>query len=80
MHSVVNLPWETFRRLKTMSRHSIGWVALISSRKWLWNWTGIYSAIAGRSRRLATRDAWEGSNVAASTPATLAMRSRTAAP
>ncbi len=29
MHSVVNLPCETFSRLKTMSRHSIGWVSLM---------------------------------------------------
>ena len=54
-----------------MSRHSIGWVALTSSRKGPWNWTGIFSAIAGRSRALATREAWEGSSVAASAPGQL---------
>jgi len=45
-----------------------------------WNWTGIFSAIAARSRVLETRLDCEGSRVAGSTPASLASLSRTAAP
>jgi len=57
MHSVVNLPEDVLSRVKRRSRASTGWDSLTSSRKRRWKWTGIFSAMSGSARVLATSGA-----------------------